>query len=149
MDYPYTSKRVGATLIDYTLIWVLDFLYLVEFGKNDSPGHYSMDGLPALLPIAFWFVYFVITERYMGGTLGHQLCKLKVVSRDNNSLSLGQVTIRRLCDALEIAWCFGLIAFLLVRSTDNHQRLGDLVAKTMVIGRDDTQTAFEFDFEKN
>ena len=149
MDYPHTSKRVGATLIDYTLIWVLDFLYLVEFGKNDSPGHYSMDGLPALLPIAFWFVYFVITERYMGGTLGHQLQKLKVVSRDGNDLTLGQVTKRRFCDALEIVWCSGLIAWLLVRSTDNHQRLGDLVAKTMVIGRDDTHTAVDFDFEKS
>jgi uncharacterized RDD family membrane protein YckC len=84
MNYPYTSKRVGATLIDYTLIWVLDFLYLVEFGKNDNPGHYSMDGLPVLVPIAFWFVYFVITERFMGGTLGHQLFGLKVVSRDKS-----------------------------------------------------------------
>jgi hypothetical protein len=50
---------------------------------------------------------------------------------------------------LEIVWCFGLIAWLLVRSTENHQRLGDLVAKTAVIGRDDTQTTIDFDFEKN
>jgi uncharacterized RDD family membrane protein YckC len=149
MNYPYTSKRIGATLIDYTLTFALTIFYIVKFGENDSPGHYTVNGLPALFPVGFWFVYFVITERYMGGTLGHQLCKLKVVSSDNNSLSLGQVTIRRLCDGLEIAWCFGLIAWLLVRSTDNHQRLGDLVAKTMVIGRDDTQIAAEFDFEKS
>ena len=149
MNYPYTSKRVGATFIDYTLTWVLTFLYIVEFGEQETPGHYSVNGLPAFVPVVFWFVYFVITERYMGGTLGHQLCRLKVVSQDNNSLSLGQVTVRRLCDALEIAWCFGLIAFLLVKSTDKHQRLGDLVAKTMVIGREDTQTAIEFDFEKS
>jgi uncharacterized RDD family membrane protein YckC len=94
MNYPYTSKRVGATLIDYTLTWVLTFLYIVKFGEEDSPQHYTINGLPALAPVAFWFVYFVITERYMGGALGHQLCGLKVVSRDHNSLSLGQVTIR-------------------------------------------------------
>jgi uncharacterized RDD family membrane protein YckC len=149
MNYPYTSKRVGATLIDYTLTWALTILYIVNFGEEDSPQHYTINGLPALAPVAFWFIYFVITERYMGGTLGHQLLKLKVISRDNNSLSLGQVTIRRLCDALEIAWCFGLIAFLLVKSTDHHQRLGDLVAKTLVVGREDTQSAVDFDFEKS
>jgi uncharacterized RDD family membrane protein YckC len=149
MNYPYTSKRVGATLIDYTLTFALTFLYIMNFGEENSPHNYTISGLPALVPVAFWFLYFIITERYMGGTLGHQLCKLKVVSRDNHNLSLGQVTVRRLCDALEIAWCFGLIAWLLVRSTDNHQRLGDLVAKTMVIGRDDTQIAAEFDFEKS
>jgi hypothetical protein len=36
-----------------------------------------------------------------------------------------------------------------VKSTDNHQRLGDLVAKTLVIGREDMPTAIDFDFEKS
>jgi uncharacterized RDD family membrane protein YckC len=107
MNYPYTSKRIGATLIDYTLTFALTFLYIMTFGEENSPHNYTISGLPALVPVAFWFVYIVITERYMGGTLGHQLCKLKVVSHE-----------------------------------------GDLVAKTVVIGREDTQGSADFDFER-
>jgi uncharacterized RDD family membrane protein YckC len=66
---------------------------------------------------------------------------------DNKDLTFGQVAARRVCDALELTWCFGLIAFLLIRSTQHHQRLGDLIAKTQVIGRDDSRAAVEFDFE--
>ncbi len=149
MNYPYIPKRVGATVIDYTIMFLFDFFYIDVFGVNDGTGSYTINGLPALGPPVFWFAYFIITERYMGGTLGHQLQKLKVVSRNGNGLSLGQVTLRRLCDALEIVWCSGLIAWLLVRNSDTHQRLGDLVAKTMVIGRDDSQSSVEFDFEKS
>jgi uncharacterized RDD family membrane protein YckC len=134
MNYPYISRRVGATVIDYTMNFLFIFVYIDFFGVNDGTGFYTINGLPALGPPAFWFAYFILTERYMGGTLGHQLQKLKVVSLDGKDLSLGQVTKRRFCDALEIAWCSGLIAWLLVRSTEKHQRLGDLVAKTMVIG---------------
>jgi uncharacterized RDD family membrane protein YckC len=148
MNYPYLSRRVGATVIDYTVIFLFMFVYVDCFGVNDGAGSYTVNGWPALGPIAFWFAYFILAERYMGGTLGHQLQKLKVVSRDGNDLTLGQVTKRRLCDALEIVWCSGLIAWLLVRSTEHYQRLGDLVAKTMVIGRDDAQTNIDFDFEK-
>jgi RDD family len=63
MNYPYTSKRVGATLIDYTLTFALTILYIVNFGEEDGPHHYTVSGLPALVPVAFWFVYFVITTQ--------------------------------------------------------------------------------------
>jgi uncharacterized RDD family membrane protein YckC len=144
MNYPYTAKRVGATLADYTLTFGLTFVYIIYFGKNDGEAHYTIEGLPTLVPVLFWFVYFVFAEWYLGGTLGHQFLKLKVVSMDNKDLTFGQVAARRLCDALEITWCFGFIAFLLIRSTQHHQRLGDLVAKTRVIGRDDDRQTVEF-----
>jgi uncharacterized RDD family membrane protein YckC len=148
MTSPYTSRRVGATLIDYTLIFALTFYYIFEFGTINENGGHEVSGLPALVPVAFWFVYFIITESYMDGTLGHHIFKLKVVPESGKKLTFGQVFLRRICDALEIAWCFGLIAYLLVRNSDHNQRLGDLVAKTRVIGKEDPFTEVVFDFEK-
>jgi uncharacterized RDD family membrane protein YckC len=98
---------------------------------------------------AFWFVYFIITEKYMGGTMGHQLFKLKVISMDGNELGFWQVFLRRICDALEISWCFGLVAFFLVKTSAYNQRLGDMVAKTRVVGKEEPGPEMAFDFEKS
>jgi uncharacterized RDD family membrane protein YckC len=147
MKYIYTSKRVGATLIDYTLVFVLTYLYIYTVGTRDDNGVYHLSGLPVLPLNGLWFVYFVITERYMGGTMGHQIFKLKVISMDGNELGFWQVFLRRICDALEITLCFGLIAFLLVKTSPYQQRLGDMVAKTRVIGKQDPATEAIFDFE--
>jgi uncharacterized RDD family membrane protein YckC len=149
MKYTYTSKRVGATLIDYTLVFVLTYFYFVAVGTKDENNTYHLTGLPLLALNAFWFVYFIITEKYMGGTMGHQIFKLKVISMDGNELGFWQVFLRRICDALEISWCFGFVAFLLVKSSPYNQRLGDMIAKTRVVGKEEPGPEAVFDFEKN
>jgi uncharacterized RDD family membrane protein YckC len=148
MIYPYISRRVWATVIDYTIIIFLSVSSIFLLGDRPDDGKYVVFGWRAMAPEAMWFVYFVIAERYFGGTFGHQLLKLKVVTMDGSGLFFGQILVRRLCDALEIFPCCGLIAYLLVRSTANNQRLGDLMAKTRVVGRNDPYPYIEFDFEK-
>ena len=147
MNYPYTSKRVVACLIDYTLIFVLTYYYVKYFGEEDTEGTYHVRNFAVLPPVALWFVYFVVAEAF-GGTLGHRIFGLKIVSMDGQEVTFGRILIRRLCDAVEISWCFGFIAFLLVKNTQHHQRLGDIVAKTQVLGKGDLAPSVEFDFEK-
>jgi uncharacterized RDD family membrane protein YckC len=146
--YPYTLRRVVATIIDYTIVTGISILYIVKVGRQDGPGQYSVTGLASLFPEAFWFAYIVLAERYLDGTLGHQLCKIKVMSLDGNELSLIQVFLRRIMDVLEISWCFGLVAFILVRVDQHNQRLGDKLAKTKVVGKSDSYADVKFDFEK-
>ena len=144
---PYIEKRVAATFIDYTLTFALTFSYIYIVGQPDENGSHVVTGLPALVPILFWYLYFVICETYVDGTLGHQLLKIKVVSVDGKNVSLSQIFMRRLADILEIAWCFGLIAYAIAKSTQNNQRLGDIWAKTIVIDKKDTFPNEKFDFE--
>jgi uncharacterized RDD family membrane protein YckC len=150
MKYPYTSRRIGATLVDYPIIFFLTWAYIYLTGDRLDDGRYQVTGLAALMPMAFWFIYFVIAERYWHGTFGHQLFKLKVVSMDGNDLHFGQVLVRRIFDVMDIVWCFGLVAFILVRSTSNNQRLGDQLAKTRVVGIKDRYPYLDvqFDFEQ-
>jgi uncharacterized RDD family membrane protein YckC len=132
------SRKIIATIIDYTLIFAFYIWYMFEFGQPNEDGGYSMSGLAALLPILVWVLYFVIAERFCAATLGHEIMSLKVVSVDGNPLTFSQAFKRRICDAIEISWCFGLIAFLISTNNDTHQRLGDILAKTIVIGKKDT-----------
>lgn len=136
-------------MIDYTLLYALTVFYIVMAGTHTEEGTYTVSGLPTLVPVLFWFVYIIIAEQYMGGTLGHQLLKLKIISRDGGRVSFGQTFMRRICDTLEIAWCFGFIAWLLVKNSSHNQRLGDMLAKTMVTGQDDPSFEPKFDFERN
>jgi uncharacterized RDD family membrane protein YckC len=145
----YIGKRAAATLIDYTILYGMTFFYIFQVGKPNGEGGYTVSGLPALVPELFWFIYIVIMEQYIGGTLGHMLLKLKVVSVDGKEIALTQTLKRRLCDILEISWCFGFIAFLLARNSQNSQRMGDIVAKTLVIGTDVIYPDVSWDFEKN
>lgn len=146
---PNTGKRVMATLIDYTIIYVASFWYILTFGEPNAEGGKTIEGVAALAPMVFWFVYLIIVERYAGATLGHRLAGIKVVSADGGQLGLGQVVKRRLCDVIEISWCFGLIAFLIAKNSPQHQRLGDIMAKTIVIGDKEDVGMPQFDFEKN
>ncbi|WP_165501712.1 RDD family protein [Pedobacter frigiditerrae] len=131
------ARKIAATIIDYTLIFAFYIWYIFEFGLPNEEGSYTISGLGALLPILVWVLYFVIAEKYCAATLGHEIVKLKVVSVDGAELSFGQVFKRRICDALEISWCFGIIAFFIAENNDKHQRLGDILAKTLVIGKND------------
>lgn len=130
------GRRIAATIIDYSVIFLLTFFYISVFGSSDIDGGNSVSGIATLPPVIFWFLYLVLPEYYAGGTLGHQLLDLKVVPLHRKKLSLTQVFKRRISDGLEITWCFGLIAYLLVKNTPLNQRLGDLWAKTIVMDKD-------------
>lgn len=147
---PFIGKKILATFIDYTFIFALTFLYIMTFGKPNDEGGKTINGFPALLPVLVWFLYFVIIETYCSATLGHEIAGLKVVSIDGRKLTLTQIFKRRISDALEISWCFGLIAFMLVKNnTEQNQRLGDIWAKTRVIAKNEFEELPDFDFEIN
>jgi uncharacterized RDD family membrane protein YckC len=147
MNYPYTRKRIAATFIDYALIDSLTIFYIVYFGEKQPDGSYSMHGFLGFLPMILWFFYFVVGERY-GGTLGHRIFKLKVVTMDGRQPGLRRTLRRRFCDIFDVYFFFGLLGSLLIRYTQYHQRLGDIIAETRVIGVNDSINPVEFDFEK-
>src|SRR5688572_24317726 len=130
-----TGQRVGASLIDYIIVVGFSFWFIMTFGEPNEEGGKTVQGFPALIPMIFWFCWFVLSERIFSKTLGHAVCGLKVISMDGSKPSFGQVLKRRLCDVVEISWCLGLIAFILVKNTQYRQRLGDIWAKTLVVDK--------------
>ncbi len=144
----YIGKRVAATIIDYTLIFLLTIVYIYVFGEPNEEGGKTVTGLPAFAPFILWFLYFIVIESIYSGTLGHQLVGLKVVSLDASKATFSQILKRRIADVIEISWCFGFIAFLIARGNNKSQRIGDFIGKTIVIGKNDAFDSPEFDFEK-
>lgn len=75
----------------------------------------------------------------MGVSLGKLHTKVVVVDRDGNPPGVARATIRFLLRLLEInpLLCGGLPAGLLASLTPKKQRLGDMLAGTYVVYRDD------------
>ena len=136
---PNTSEavndRIGAACIDYLIFAIVFILCVFIFGKKTGEHEYRVTGPPAVIPIIFWFLYFIVFEFFFQGSFGKKLCKLKVISITGDNAKFIQIVIRRFCDLLDIIWCFGIMGVVLIRKTVHNQRLGDIWAKTIVVKR--------------
>lgn len=92
-------------------------------------GFFLIVGVMALL----WLVYFTYFEGTSGQTIGKKLTHIKVVKEDGSTCDLGSALVRnflRIVDHLPFLYILGII---LIAATDKRQRLGDMLAKTIVV----------------
>ncbi len=127
------GERVAATILD-TLIKVA---YLFITGLLLSAMHASdtVEGFFGIvvifLPIAF---YSLVSEILMNGqTVGKKVLNTKVVSLDGGQATTGQYILRWLFQPIDFYITIYSCAFLTVGFSDKSQRLGDMVAGTIVI----------------
>jgi len=90
-------------------------------------------GFLPLIMIGAVFAYFTLMESFLGATAGKMIFKVKVLKEDGSPCSFSAAAVRnllRFIDALPFLYLIGVI--LMFRS-EKKQRLGDRVAKTIVV----------------
>ncbi len=113
------------------------------FGEPDGEGGFTLNGLPAVVPVLFWALMTVGLEQFLGATLGNSLVGLKPISikkevdtptwgNHTDKPSFGQSLKRHLMDPIDMFF-FGLVGIVTIKNTPLNQRVGDLWAKTVVI----------------
>jgi uncharacterized RDD family membrane protein YckC len=123
------GKRIIAFLIDAILFGVV-FGLLVNIVAVVSE---TLGGIVGALGGIAFFVYFIYFEAEYGQTVGKMLMNVVVVTEDGNPIDYRESAIRtlmRIVDALPFFYIVGLIAIYL---TDRNQRLGDMLADTVVV----------------
>jgi uncharacterized RDD family membrane protein YckC len=96
-------------------------------------------GLLLVLLFAIQWVYFAVLEATRGTTPGKFLLGLRVVTTSGRPVGLRAAVLRnvlRAADALPLAYsagCLSIAGLLSMSATKRFQRLGDLVAGTMVV----------------
>jgi uncharacterized RDD family membrane protein YckC len=133
---PKIQKRTLATIIDYGLYITFFIWAVMTYGEPNEDGGYSLNGLKGIWVEIVWVIYFPVMESIFGQTLGKRILGLRVVTKSGNSISFWQAIKRRIVDFIDFGF-FGLVAYLTIKNTSDHQRLGDLWAKTIVIGGDE------------
>ncbi|AXT21065.1 RDD family protein [Flavobacteriaceae bacterium AU392] len=140
---PNIGKRILAGIVDYLIICIFYFIFLLAFGEPDSEGELYLNGLPVLGPILFWGIMTIGLEQWFGATLGNSLVDLKPISicrsNDNSTfsgtdekLTFEQSLKRHLLDPIDLLF-FGLIGIITIKKTDKNQRLGDIWGNTIVV----------------
>jgi uncharacterized RDD family membrane protein YckC len=122
--------RALALLVDQAVVWgglLVCFLGLVWMGQVGI-------GIWVILLFFAQWLYPVFFEVLGSGrTLGKRLLKLRVLRSDGVPVDWGTSLLRnllRFLDGLPFGYTVGLVSVLLTR---NFQRVGDLVAGTLVV----------------
>lgn len=117
-------------MIDHGLVTALTIWYVTVFGHPNEEGSQSVEGAEALPVFLFWFIYFPICEGLLGQTLGKTIMGTRVIKQCGARIGVGNSFLRHLFDIFDISFAVGV---LIIRNTPMKQRIGDLIAKTVVI----------------
>lgn len=119
--------RVGAFVLDYVISLIVALV--VGFGIGAAFGSNGAVFLGVLLGLVG---YYVVLEGAFGQTVGKRLAGVIVVSRDGSPIGYRQAAVRNLLRVVDafFNYAVGLVVMLV---TDDCQRVGDIVADTLVV----------------
>lgn len=131
MEYQGIGIRFVSLLIDSIVFGLLFGVLIRILGAGDM----QSDMIPwywGLFTFIIYIAYFTILEGSKGQTVGKMVTRIKVVREDGRPIDMSQAfkrNILRIIDGL-----FGyLIGAILVWRSDRKQRLGDRMARTVVV----------------
>ncbi len=140
-QYASVWLRIVALLIDGVILWVAFAIISFIFGLGIA-GAANTDngsGIAVTLGIFLWLIiivlsfgYFAYLEATQGGTLGKKALGLRIIKLDGNPIGWNEAIIRTLLRIVDHLFA-GLVGFICILATDKKQRVGDMVAKTIVI----------------
>lgn len=129
----FITRRIIAWFIDYTIILSLTSFYIFIFGEINSEGAYNVNGIKTFPIIIFWLIYICGIEIILDSTLGNYIVGLKPMDlKTESKISFKQSFLRHLVDLIDMFF-FGIVAIIIIKNSNESQRLGDLLAKSKVI----------------
>ena len=128
-----TGRRVVQYIIDYVLAGIIPALAYWLFDRSNG----SIRGfgwlVATVIALAVYFVYWVvIPHAHRGQTFGMQLTRIHVISKNGEKASMLQLFVRGIFLIID-TFIWGLVGFITILCSKHRQRIGDHVAKTVVV----------------
>ncbi|MBI4317260.1 MAG: RDD family protein [Chloroflexi bacterium] len=138
-NYQGVGKRFVALVIDvvimYIVLIVISLIAVGSAGAGMTPeGIAAVGGGGALIWFLFAVLYPILMEGYLGATVGKMVLGLRVVKEDGSPCGLGAAFIRNLLRIIDGLFGY-LVGAILIWNSDKRQRLGDRLAKTVVVAK--------------
>jgi len=128
-------KRLLAWLIDIVIIYAYAYImYRVVMTARNENSWYVVNVLYILFVVLPFLLYHLLFEVFMNGqSLGKKAMGIKVMDKNGNEPTLGQYLLRWMFRLVDMLGTLGSAAALSAALTTYTQRIGDLVAGTIVI----------------
>ncbi|MFZ1799612.1 MAG: RDD family protein [Chitinophagaceae bacterium] len=137
LDYELAglSDRIFARLLDYLCIagYVILILAIIGFGNFDSFLSNNTWIFIIVLVIPVVFYHLICETMFNGQSVGKMALNIRVISLNGNQPALSQYLMRWLFRLVDFTLSGNLLAVIMVAASEKHQRLGDIVAGTVVI----------------
>jgi uncharacterized RDD family membrane protein YckC len=138
------GSRIVGGIIDFVIVGIIAgilSIFLAVPGAMFRPNMMApfwsvfLGGIWGVIGVMWllWLIYFTYFEGTSGQTIGKKFVHIKVVKEDGSRCDVGSALVRnilRIIDYLPFLYILGII---LIAATDKKQRLGDMLAKTIVI----------------
>jgi uncharacterized RDD family membrane protein YckC len=124
------GERFVARLIDYAIFLPFFFAIIFIATENNEAG-----GIFAIIMYIVFVFYDLACETFFNGqSFGKRVMKIRVISMDGRRPKFSQYLLRWLFRLVDFDLTFpGIAALICVIVTENGQRIGDIVAGTVLI----------------
>ncbi|HEY9416208.1 MAG TPA: RDD family protein [Pseudonocardia sp.] len=140
------GQRFAQGAVDYLLVLIPVFIIYIasvvlsfaayststDYGVLSTVGSLITLLLWLLIPAAMWFVYAWWPHKHNGQTIAMKWFTLRIVDEQGGEPTLGALTLRTVL-LIADGFFFGVVGLVVMSTNPRHQRLGDQVAKTLVI----------------
>jgi uncharacterized RDD family membrane protein YckC len=124
------GERIVGWLIDFSVFIPLVIVFSFIATQLSEVGVFILGAIFSLLIL---FYHLVCEVFFNGQSFGKKVMKIRVVSTDGGRPRLSQFLLRWLFRPLDFAMTGGVAGLITIIVTDKSQRLGDLVAGTILI----------------
>jgi uncharacterized RDD family membrane protein YckC len=141
IDYQLAGlgQRIFAFVIDLAiiiLVYVANYIWFFAEGSSDNDLKYILFQLFAFLWLGF---YSLVSEVIGNGqSLGKLAMGIKVIKLNGEELQFYDYFSRWSMRIIDIYFSIGSIAMLLIASNRNAQRIGDIIAGTTIIRKNNS-----------
>lgn len=134
MDVHVTGRRVVATIIDSIIFAVVNFILQSVLGGNDTSGFdFTQLSTGSFVLFVVAVLYYVLLEGFLGRTVGKMVTGIKVVDEATGGLpGPGKAAVRTVLRIVDGFFAY-LLGFIVVLASQRRRRLGDMLAKTLVV----------------
>lgn len=121
-----------------TLLCLVPLSAMLAVPQNPDGSVKLLVATPALAAILLamtlisWWYWVLRPSRRSGRTFAMEWFSIRVIGLDGRPATTGQLTVRWVMLAVD-AWFFGAVGLLAMLLTSTRQRLGDILAATLVV----------------
>jgi uncharacterized RDD family membrane protein YckC len=130
------SDRIIAFVIDFVLMGIgflfISYFSLVFFNNNANT--------TIQIVVFFWIGFYTLASELIGygQSLGKKAMGIKIIKLNGDELDFYDYFNRWVMRLLEIYFTMGTLAIIFIIGSKNGQRLGDILAGTAVVKKQDT-----------